>query len=69
MQLHRNGEFDNFEEFRAHSRMFRFENAFNNFFDNMTFKYVDNQAKQDKQVYFEKYNKSIPIDQLSTGEK
>lgn len=58
-----------FEDFRHSSRKYRFEQAFNNFFDAMRFKKVDNSQPDEKRILFEKRGKAIAIDSLSTGEK
>lgn len=58
-----------FEEFKKQSKIFRFENAFNEFFDTILFKKIDNNDPTEKRILFEKHGKEISIDQLSTGEK
>lgn len=58
-----------FEEFKKKSKIFRFENAFNEFFDTISFKKIDNNDPTEKRILFEKHGKEISIDQLSTGEK
>ena len=57
------------ETFYPTSKMFRFENAFNDFFDNMKFEKLDENSKEEKKLLFRKNNNEIPIDKLSTGEK
>lgn len=57
------------ETFYPTSKMFRFENAFNSFFDNMKFEKLDESSKEEKRLLFKKNNNEIPIDKLSTGEK
>lgn len=55
-------------EFYPKSKLFRFKNAFDTFFVNLTFdKVIDEHSK--KVILFKKNNKSISIDNLSTGEK
>lgn len=49
-------------------RMFRFENAFNNFFKNIKFSKIAT-SQQGKNIAFTKYGKEINIDDLSTGEQ
>ena len=49
--------------------MYRFENAFNEFFDAVKFKGVDNTDREEIKILFEKHGKEIPVDSLSTGEK
>lgn len=58
-----------FEDFKRLSKGYRFEKAFNDFFENVKYKGIDNNNPNEKKVLFEKYGKSIPVDQLSTGEK
>lgn len=63
------GEYTNYENFHRTSKIFRFENAFNNFFDTIKFEGVDEEATDEKKVTFSKNGKDIAIDDLSTGEK
>lgn len=63
------GEYTNYEDFHRTSKIFRFENAFNNFFDTIKFEGVDEEATDEKKVTFFKNEKNIAIDDLSTGEK
>ena len=63
------GEYTNYEDFHRTSKIFRFENAFNNFFDTIRFEGVDEEATDEKKVTFSKNGKNIAIDDLSTGEK
>ena len=58
-----------FEEFKKQSKIFRFEKAFNEFFDTISFEKIDNNDPTEKRILFEKHGKEISIDQLSTGEK
>ncbi|MCB6660262.1 AAA family ATPase [Eubacterium callanderi] len=58
-----------FEEFKKTSRMYRFKDAFNNFFDTIKFNKVDNTDPDEKKILFEKHGNTISIDELSTGEK
>lgn len=67
-EMHRKGNNISIDEFEKESRMSRFRNAFNNFFEDMTFSCIKSKDGQ-KEIYFEKYGKEIPIDSLSTGEK
>ncbi|MCR5186044.1 MAG: ATP-binding protein [Clostridia bacterium] len=57
------------ETFNRKSRMYRFRNAFNDFFDKMKFDKVDNLNTDEKKIIFKKNGKEIEIDDLSTGEK
>lgn len=63
------GEFTNYADFHKTSKIFRFENAFNNFFDTIKFEGVDEESTDEKKVTFSKNGKNIAIDNLSTGEK
>lgn len=58
-----------FDIFKTQSKGYRFEKAFNDFFENVKYNGVDNNDPNEKKVLFEKYGRSIPVDQLSTGEK
>ncbi|MBO6120174.1 MAG: AAA family ATPase [Lachnospiraceae bacterium] len=60
---------EDYDTFIKNSRIYRFENAFNKFFDNIKFDAVDEQNSEEKKIIFKKYNKEISIDSLSTGEK
>lgn len=60
---------DKFDDFKKLSKGYRFEKAFNDFFTFVKYKGIDNSDPSEKKVLFEKYGKSIPVDQLSTGEK
>lgn len=57
------------EVFQQNSRLYRFKNAFNQFFDSMKFKKVDSSSSDEKRIIFEKHGMIIPLDSLSTGEK
>ena len=67
-ELHRKGTHVTIEEFDEMSRMSRFTKAFNNFFEDIAYSCVKGENGQ-KEIYFEKFGKEIPIDSLSTGEK
>ena len=55
-------------EFYPTSKIYRFKNAFDNFFDKLKYeKVVDNN--NEKTILFNKNGKTISIDKLSTGEK
>lgn len=58
-----------YNEFKQQSRGYRFEKAFNDFFDNIKYKEIDNDDLNEKKVLFEKHGQVINVDQLSTGEK
>lgn len=56
--------------FYQSSKMFRFNNAFDNFFEKIKYdKVIDDNANQDKKIMFLKNLVPISIDDLSTGEK
>lgn len=55
-------------EFYKTSKLFRFKNAFDSFFDKMKYERVDDVAGE-KTILFSKGEKLIPVDSLSTGEK
>ena len=57
------------ETFNTKCKMYRFKNAFNNFFDTIKFDHVDNTNPSEKRIIFKKNGKEIDIDNLSTGEK
>lgn len=57
------------EVFQQNSRLHRFKNAFNQFFDSLIFKKIDSSSADEKRIIFEKHNITIPLDSLSTGEK
>lgn len=63
------GTASSIETFQLTSRLFRFKNAFNTFFDTIKFKKIDSSSADEKRIVFEKHNKDIPLDTLSTGEK
>lgn len=63
------GEYTNYEDFHRTSKIFRFENAFNNFFNTIKFDGVDEEGTDEKKVTFSKNERNIAIDDLSTGEK
>ena len=51
------------------SKGYRFTKAFNNFFEDIQYKKVDNNNPTEKPILFEKHGQNINVDQLSTGEK
>ncbi|KAA6324981.1 hypothetical protein EZS27_025749 [termite gut metagenome] len=55
-------------EFYPTSKIFRFKNAFDNFFDKLKYDKVSD-GDTEKSILFTKNSKSISIDKLSTGEK
>lgn len=56
-------------DFKIQSKGYRFERAFNGFFDNLKYDGIDNDDPIEKKVIFKKHGKTITVDQLSTGEK
>jgi predicted ATPase len=69
MKITRAGLKTTFDEFKYQSRLYRFEKAFNNFFENIEFEGIDNSNIRGKDIIFKKYDKKISIDNMSTGEK
>ncbi|MBE5858238.1 MAG: ATP-binding protein [Lachnospiraceae bacterium] len=57
------------EQFEPKSRLFRFMNAFNSFFEDIRFEKIDDNNSTEKRILFKKNGKDIPVDSLSTGEK
>jgi predicted ATP-binding protein involved in virulence len=56
------------DEFYPESNLYRFKNAFDNFFDKLVFEKVTD-LNDEKTITFSKNGSSIPVDMLSTGEK
>ena len=56
------------KDLKLDKRIPRFTNAFENMFEHLRYMGVENQGDH-KEIYFEKYGKKIPLDQLSSGEK
>ena len=55
--------------FKPSSKMYRFSNAFDNFFENkIKYSKIENNSAE-KIILFKKYGRDISIDNLSTGEK
>lgn len=63
------GENIPYAEFHRTSKIYRFEKAFNDFFESIQFTGVDEEAPGEKKVAFSKNGHAIAIDDLSTGEK
>lgn len=55
-------------DYEAQSRSYRFESAFNGFFDSLQFKGVET-TDNEKKILFSKNGQNVEIDSLSTGEK
>lgn len=55
-------------DYEAQSRSYRFESAFNGFFDSLQFKGIET-ADNEKKILFTKNGQNVEIDSLSTGEK
>ena len=64
----RNNDKTRWTDFEPQSKMYRFQSAFNNFFDHVKYDSIDGTAGQQR-VIFKKHNHTISIDDLSTGEK
>lgn len=56
------------DEFYMTSKIYRFKESFNAFFESLKFENVIDE-NDEKTIRFSKNNESIPIDKLSTGEK
>ena len=67
-ELHRTGNRINIEEFEEGARMARFTKAFNDFFEDIKYSCIKGENGQ-KEIYFKKFDKEIPIDSLSTEKK
>ena len=57
-----------YQPFETSSRMYRFQQAFDTFFEKIEYSGVD-PINGNLEVFFEKHNRKVSIDQLSTGEK
>ena len=57
-----------YDQFLPASKMYRFSNAFNTFFGDISFDRIED-IDSEKVILFKKNNKDVPIDGLSTGEK
>lgn len=55
-------------DFYPDSNLFRFKNAFDNFFDKLSYEKITD-LDNEKTITFTKNGSSIPVDKLSTGEK
>ena len=69
MRITKSGIGTPFSTFQQASKKYRFERAFNEFFDTIRFKGVDNVNPEEINILFEKHGREIPVDSLSTGEK
>ena len=58
-----------YEQFAQTSKTYRFQKAFNDFFQGIQYDGIDEGAAEALNVIFKKNNHSISIDNLSTGEK
>ncbi|SHH07914.1 Predicted ATP-binding protein involved in virulence [Butyrivibrio fibrisolvens DSM 3071] len=58
-----------YEDFKKASKGYRFEKAFNDFFDDVRYDGIDTEDPDEKKVLFTKHGQSIAVDDLSTGEK
>ena len=57
------------QNFTRKAKLSRFREAFDGFFEDIHFKEVNNENPNEKKVLFEKFGKTISVDNLSTGEK
>ena len=69
MRITRTGAGTPFSTFKQTSKMYRFEKAFNAFFNTVKFTGVNNTNPEEIKLIFEKHGREIPVDSLSTGEK
>ena len=69
MRITESGAGTPFTAFKQVSKKYRFEKAFNEFFDTVKFRGVDNTNPDEIKIIFEKHGKEISVDNLSTGEK
>ena len=69
MEITESGAGTPFTTFKQTSKKYRFEKAFNEFFDTIKFRGVNNTNPDEIKIIFEKHGKEIPVDSLSTGEK
>ena len=69
MRITKSGMKTPFTTFKQTSKMYRFEKAFNEFFETLKFKGVYNTYGEEIKILFEKNGKEISVDSLSTGEK
>ncbi len=69
MRISKSGVGTTLSTFKQTAKLSRFEKAFNDFFETVNFKEIDNTNPEEIQILFEKHNKDIPVDKLSTGEK
>ncbi len=69
MRITKSGIGTSFDTFKQTSKMYRFEKAFNGFFNAVKFKGVDNTNHEELKILFEKHRREILVDSLSTGEK
>ena len=69
MRITESGVGTSFSTFKQTSKKYRFEKAFNDFFDTVKFRGVDNTNSEEIKILFEKHGRDIPVDSLSTGEK
>jgi len=60
---------ENYQKFKSHSKMHRFEVAFNAFFESIKYYGINDTDPLEKSIMFKKHGNLISVDQLSTGEK
>lgn len=66
--IQNDGDANTWSSFYSSSRMYRFKEAINGFFEELAFNRVKT-VDGEKRIVFKKHNKEISIDSLSTGEK
>lgn len=69
MRITKSGIGTPYSTFQQTSKQYRFEKAFNDFFEEVKFSQVDNTNTEEIKILFKKHGKEISIDSLSTGEK
>lgn len=69
MRISESGEGISLPSFKQTSKRYRFEKAFNDFFETVKFKGINNTNPEEIKILFEKHGREIPVDYLSTGEK
>ncbi len=69
MRITESGKDIPFTTFKEKSKKYRFEKAFNEFFETVKFDRVDNGNTEEIRIVFQKHGKDISVDNLSTGEK
>ena len=69
MDVTRNTTGESYESFSKRAKLTRFRDAFNSFFENISFEKINANDPIEKKIEFQKFGKQIDIDSMSTGEK